>query len=144
MKITESINPGARETAPPEPRKGPLAHVLLVDDDPIFRSLARLSLKQLGHPVSVADDAITAMEAARQNEDIRLLITDIIMPGMNGLRLGASLRAILPGCKVLYTSGSPLKAPSAAETPGDPVHFLRKPFTRAQLAAAIEAALAGE
>jgi DNA-binding NtrC family response regulator len=143
MNSTETPGANAQGSAREESRGGPFAHILLVDDDPIFRSIARLTLIQLGHSVSVADDAKSAVEAATQNTDIRLLITDVVMPGMNGVLLGRRFRAILPRCKVLYISGYPRSTLTAAGESGNSTYFLQKPFERARLDSCIKAALAG-
>jgi len=143
MKSNENTGAISRAGPLPEPREGPHAHILLVDDDPIFRSITRLSLLQIGHIVSVADDSKTALEAAGQNKDIELLITDVVMPGMNGSELARKLRVILPRCKVLYTSGY---TPATLATMGattDSLHFLQKPFRRAELAGCVNTILAG-
>jgi DNA-binding NtrC family response regulator len=143
MKLNETAGINAPDSATEVSRKGPFVHILLVDDDPIFRSITRLTLIQLGHSVSVAEDAKSAVEAATQNNDIRLLITDVVMPGINGVLLGKTFRAILPRCKVLYISGYPRSTLTATGDSGDSVYFLQKPFQRARLDGCIKAALAG-
>jgi CheY-like chemotaxis protein len=143
MNSTETAGTNAQDSALKESREGPFAHILLVDDDPIFRSITRLTLIQLGNSVSVADDAKSAVEAATQNKDIRLLITDVVLPGMNGVLLARAVRAILPACKVLYISGYPRSTLTATGESGDSVYFLQKPFQRARLDGCIKAALAG-
>jgi CheY-like chemotaxis protein len=143
MNSSETAGANAQDSLVEGSREGPFIHILLVDDDPIFRSITRLTLIQLGHSVTVADDAKSAVEAATQNKDIRLLITDVVMPGMNGVLLAKALRVILPRCKTLYISGYPRSTLSATGESGDSVYFLQKPFQRARLDGCIKAALAG-
>jgi DNA-binding NtrC family response regulator len=141
---TTTTGTDARGSALEESREGPSVHILLVDDDPIFRSIARLTLIQLGHTVLVAGDARSAIEIAAQNKEIQLLITDIVMPGMNGVLLGRSFRAILPGCKVLYISGYPRSTLAATGESDDSAYFLRKPFQRSQMDHCIKTILPGK
>jgi DNA-binding NtrC family response regulator len=143
MNPTETARANTQDSPVEVSPEGPFVHVLLVDDDPIFRSMTRLTLIQLGHSVSVASDAKSAVEAATQNKDIRLLITDLVMPGMNGVLLGKTFRAILPRCKVLYISGYPRATLTATGESDDSAYFLQKPFKRARLDGCIKAALAG-
>jgi DNA-binding NtrC family response regulator len=143
MNSIETAVAIARDSALEAPRKGPFAHILLVDDDPIFRAMTRLTLIQLGHSVSVAEDAKSAFEIAAQNKDIRLLIADVVMPGMNGVLLARNFRAILPHCKVLYISGYTRSTLAATGEPDDSAYFLQKPFSRARLDGCIKTALAG-
>ncbi len=143
MKSNETAGTSTQDSAIDPSCESPFVHILLVDDDPIFRSIARLTLIQLGHSVSVAADAKSAVEAAEQNEDIRLLITDVVMPGMNGVHLGRSFRAILPRCSVLYISGFPRSILTFTGECDKSAYFLQKPFNRARLSGRIKAALAG-
>jgi Response regulator receiver domain len=96
------IAPGAPPTA------------LLVDDENRVRNLARLVLLPEGLDVPDAPAAEGALlVAAAHPSDIRLLVTDLRMPGMSGRELGGRLRARRPGLRVLYASGDPW-----AEVPG--------------------------
>jgi DNA-binding NtrC family response regulator len=107
--------------------------ILLVDDDYILRTVIQLGLEKLGYAVSSADGGETALEAAAQNKDIKLLLTDVLMPEMNGVELAEKLRETHPRLEVLYVSGHPLETLSTLAVPGDPIHFLQKPFGSAQL-----------
>jgi len=106
------------------------ARILLVEDDPIFRSFLRLTLKQLGYSVVVAEDGKSALKIASGNMGIQLLITDVIMPGMNGTELAKRVKEILPRCKVLYISGCPLAMLADRFPANEITPFLRKPFPR--------------
>jgi DNA-binding NtrC family response regulator len=144
MNLTKASGTNAEGGALRESHESPLVHVLLVDDDPIFRSMTRLLLKQLGYAVSVAEDAKSAFAAAELNKDIRLLITDVVMPGMNGVLLARAFRAILPHCKVLYISGYPRSTLTATGESDDSAFFLQKPFDRSQMDRCIKAILPGK
>jgi CheY-like chemotaxis protein len=109
------------------------AQILLVEDDPVFRSTVRLTLKQLGHSVTVADDAKSALAIAAGNKDIQLLITDVIMPGMSGTELARRIKEILPHSKVLFISGYALATLTERMGAREVTPFLRKPFHRNQI-----------
>jgi DNA-binding NtrC family response regulator len=144
MTSTETAGTNVQERAKDLSREGPFGHILLVDDDPIFRSITRLTLIQLGHSVTVADDAKSAFEAITKNKDIPLLVTDVVMPGLNGVLLARGIRAIRPGCKVLYISGYPRSTLTATGESGDSVYFLQKPFERSELDRCIKRILSGK
>jgi CheY-like chemotaxis protein len=81
--------------------------ILVVDDDPLVRAITIRALDGRGHALFEAQDGVHAL-ALLQDElasDIRLVITDVRMPGMNGDDLGRLLRAIRPTLPVLYLSG---------------------------------------
>lgn len=79
--------------------------VLLVDDEPAIRKITALALTCLGHSVIVAQNGAEALKIAEANPDIRLLVTDIYMPQMNGFVLAAAMRRKYPKLKVLFYSG---------------------------------------
>jgi CheY-like chemotaxis protein len=118
--------------------------VLIVDDNPNFRMIVNFTLKNLGYGVLDTGSAEEAIEIATQNEDIQLLITDVEMPGMNGVELARKIREIRPGIKVLSTSGFPPKAVAGMGVATGSIHFLQKPFLPAQLDERIKTILAGE
>jgi CheY-like chemotaxis protein len=109
--------------------------VLLAEDEPAVRNLASLSLRAHGYTVIEAHDGAAALTAAQANAGrIRLLVTDVVMPGMNGPDLAERFRPLCPGALVLFISGH---AESAIVHHGvlDPgVAFLPKPFTPERLA----------
>ncbi len=128
-----------------ERRAAPETHsVLLVDDNPNFRMIVNFTLKKLGYGVSDTGSAEEAIEIATQNEDIQLLITDVEMPGMNGVELARKIQEIRPRIKVLSTSGFSPKAVAGKGVATGSIHFLQKPFLPAQLDERIKTILAGD
>ena len=104
--------------------------ILLVEDEEAVRDLTSRILEKRGYRVIPAQDGREAMEiAAREAEHIDLVLTDIVMPGMNGRGLVERLGGVRPGIKSLYMSGYTdddivrrgFIEPSKA--------FLQKPFT---------------
>jgi two-component system, cell cycle sensor histidine kinase and response regulator CckA len=101
------------------------ATVLLVEDDPRVRSLAELILHKAGHDVVTAAGPIEALAAIKAQSDIDLVITDIVMPDMNGFDLAVELKRIVPGIRVVFMSG--FTSDQFKRSIVDP--FLMKPFT---------------
>ena len=117
--------------------------MLLVDDDPNFRMVVYFTLNKLGYLVAVAGGAEEAMKIAVENKNIQLLITDVTMPGMNGVELAERILEIQPRVKVMFISGFPLRMVARVGVNTDSVNFLQKPFPPALLEARIKAILAG-
>lgn len=77
--------------------------ILVVDDDSSLRSLAQIILEDQGYRVLVAEGGPQALQIARAHPGpIDLLVTDLVMPGMDGAELGRQLRALRPAMRVLY------------------------------------------
>ena len=121
------------------PRAG-RARVLAVEDDAQIRELMLRALTRLGHDVTTAGDGAEALLRLRSGAGFDLLVTDVIMPGMDGGELIAAVRAAFPRLRVLAISGYVGDLASRG-LPAD-VSWLQKPFTAAQLATATDKALA--
>jgi PAS domain S-box-containing protein len=116
--------------------------VLVVEDEPAVRELARRLLVEAGYDVLVASngrDALEAFDARGGNVD--LVLTDLIMPGMSGRELAHRLRARRPNVNVLYMSGytAGLLGEQAFLDEGE--DLVEKPFTRALLLRKVDAVL---
>jgi len=115
----------------PHVDEGSIPHretILLVDDHPSIRKLLGSILKSEGYTVLEAKDGRQALELChRYTNPIHLLLTDIVMPEMNGPLLAKQVVILRPGIQTLYMSGyiDPL-AFTGLQLPGDD-HFLRKP-----------------
>jgi DNA-binding response OmpR family regulator len=79
--------------------------VLVVEDEALVRMLVVQALEEAGFSVREAGEAQTAMEVLRADEGIRLMVTDVGLPGLNGRRLADEARAHRPGMKVLFMTG---------------------------------------
>jgi signal transduction histidine kinase len=109
--------------------------VLLVEDEAGVLRLVRQALERQGYRLLVAASPAEAIALARANRPaISMVLTDVIMPGMNGSELVAALRTELPGLRALFMSGysASVLAPRGVLEPG--VEFLEKPFTVEALA----------
>jgi PAS domain S-box-containing protein len=136
--VTEAVGGAARDVP-----KGRGETVLLVEDEAPVLELGEQMLQSLGYHVLTArtpHDAIRAVESRKG--DIQLLVTDVVMPGMNGRELAARLLAFKPGLKCLYVSGytADVIANRGVLDPG--VKFLQKPFSMTDLALRVRDALA--
>src|SRR5262249_33497578 len=77
--------------------------VLVAEDEPVVRELVRNTLQQLGYTVLEAADGYEALRVVEQcKTTIHLLLTDVIMPLMNGRELATRLESVRPGTRVLY------------------------------------------
>jgi PAS domain S-box-containing protein len=104
--------------------------ILLVEDEANLRYLARQFLEKQGYRVTEAADGAVAMQIAVAHEGvIHLLLTDVIMPGMNGRELAQRMSEIRPNVKVLYMSGYTENVIGHDGTLDAGVRLLQKPFT---------------
>jgi two-component system cell cycle sensor histidine kinase/response regulator CckA len=120
-----------------EPRPGVPVRLLLVEDERSIRDMVGRVLLRQGYDVTTAPGGEEAVELVeRGGLVVDLLITDLIMPVLNGAAVAARLRQAMPGLPVLFISGHtdhPLLEQARAMGDG----FLGKPFSLGQLSAAI-------
>jgi PAS domain S-box-containing protein len=132
-RVTEAAAPATPSPAPAVPVRGSET-ILVVEDDEMIRHLVQKVLKSNGYTVLVAGDGIEAERLAGAHPDtIHLLMTDVVLPGLNGREVARRLVVQRPGIKVLYLSGYTDDAivHHGILEPG--VAFLQKPFTPAVL-----------
>ena len=105
--------------------------VLLVEDEPLVRSLAARVLRQQGYNVLEAPDGAEGMAIAREHagEDVHLVLTDVVMPKMGGKELADRLKSLWPDIKVLFTSGYTYNAITQHGLLDREMAFLEKPFS---------------
>lgn len=116
--------------------------VLLVEDDSDVREATHRHLLRLGYKVLVARTPAEALQFGKTRKGpIHLLLTDIVMPSMDGRELAAALTRMQPQMKVLYMSGYDKPSALRGEIPIMDKPFLPKPFTRSQLARKVRLAL---
>jgi CheY-like chemotaxis protein len=115
------------------------ARVLVVDDEALVRMMAVDYLEDAGFDVIEANDGAQALHLLSQNAGVRVLFTDINMPGINGLELARQVHDRYPRMGLIVTSG--YERPSAAEMPDDS-RFLRKPYTSQQVTGLVNAMMA--
>jgi len=125
----------------PEQEITALAHetILLVEDEPSVRELARRVLEGLGYRVLAAGSGEQALRLAAGGTHVDLLLTDLVMPGMSGWELVA--RLVAPRPRTLFMSGHDEKVVALAGAGLATERVLHKPFTRLELGRAVRAAL---
>jgi len=127
---------------PDEPVKGGNETVLLVEDEKILLELAEAMLKQLGYKVLAANTAGDAISLAWEYAgEIHLLITDVVMPEMNGRELAGYLMSRYPALKCLFMSGYTANVIAHQGVLDEGVHFVQKPFSIKNLASSVREAL---
>jgi signal transduction histidine kinase len=134
--LPEASSRDRSTAAPRRPKALPRgrASVLLVEDEPGLRDVARQVLEGCGYTVVTASSGEEALERCRDPRlEPDLLITDVVMPGITGSQLVARLRARRDGLRVLYMSGFTEDA-VVHHGVASGEHFLSKPFTPADLA----------
>ncbi|MFB3786136.1 MAG: response regulator [bacterium] len=129
--------PQAGATAsPPPPKPEPVLStqgsetILLVEDEDTVLNLVRRSLEECEFKVLSAGCGKEALDIAKNHPgDIDLLVTDLVMPGLNGHELAAHIRRIRPGVKILYMSGYTEDAMVRQGLMDPDIAFIQKPFT---------------
>jgi two-component system cell cycle sensor histidine kinase/response regulator CckA len=136
-------NGAAKEagTEPPKPRPDLTGHgtILLVEDEEGLRSLNARGLRSRGYSVIEASNGIEAMEALEEkNGAIDLVVSDVVMPEMDGPTLLKEMRARNPNLKIIFVSGYAEDAFEKSLPENEQFAFLPKPFTLTQLVAAVK------
>ena len=128
----EVLSDSVEEGSPPELRG--TEKVLLVEDEEKVRRLTESILRRSGYRIVSAANAEQALNFSKTElEDARVLITDVVMPGMNGRVLAGKLKEAFPRLKVLFLSGYSADV-TGAELSGDQsAELLQKPFSPADL-----------
>jgi PAS domain S-box-containing protein len=116
--------------------------VLVVEDDPQVRAVTVRSLRAGGYLVLAASDGREALELGAQAKGLlRLVVTDVVMPGLDGRALADELRRHHPELRVLYVSGHAEEAIVKRGVLDPGIEFLPKPFTASSLLARVRAVL---
>ena len=127
------------ERRPLQGQRGGSETVLLVEDEPSLRRLARRLLERQGYRVHEAESAIAALSVWSEHRDeIALLLTDMVMPdGMSGWELSKCLQAEKPSLKVIYSSGYTDEMLGDASCLRGAFNFLEKPYKPGQILAKV-------
>jgi two-component system cell cycle sensor histidine kinase/response regulator CckA len=106
---------------------------LLVEDEDAVRSFSVRALQNKGYEVFEANSAETALEMLVDDKlQVDLMVSDVIMPGMDGIELGRKVREMYPTMTIIFMSG--YTEDKFKDDMGEDVHFLPKPFSLKQLA----------
>jgi PAS domain S-box-containing protein len=115
--------------------------ILVVDDDDQVREGVSHQLTSLGYKAVVASSGREALEILARDSHIDLLLTDVVMPGLNGRQVAEEGRLIRPNLKVLFTSGYFEGALQRNGSLDANVHLLVKPYRKKRLAEKVQEAL---
>lgn len=131
-------SPRTREEA----SRGKGETILLVEDDPVLLEMTEIMLRQLHYTVLTAPNPSAALSLAREHRGpIDLLMTDVVMPEMNGKELALKVRSYRPDIKVLFMSGHTADVIGRHGVLDPGVSFLQKPFVYKELAERIRRVL---
>jgi two-component system cell cycle sensor histidine kinase/response regulator CckA len=119
--------------------------ILVVDDEPMALKLVQSILEKRGFEVLASTSPIQAVEVFEaQSDRIELLISDIVMPEMDGTKLASRLVAVNPDLPVLFMSGFVTENEVADASAIAQFAFIRKPFRPSTLVQAVQKMLTGE
>jgi two-component system cell cycle sensor histidine kinase/response regulator CckA len=139
---------GAAQQAVTEKSEGPAdltgnAHILLVEDEEAVRAFGARALISRGYTVDVAASGVEALELIKESGNkIDLVVSDVVMPEMDGPTLLKELRVLQPHLKIIFVSGYAEDAFKKNLPEGEAFAFLPKPFSLKQLATAVKEVLA--
>ncbi|MCJ8501533.1 response regulator [Desulfatitalea alkaliphila] len=127
-----------------QPPAGRGETILLVEDEKVLLKMGTTMLNRFGYKVLAADSPEAAIRLATHHDHaIDLLVTDVVMPGMNGRDLAEQLHAHNPGIKCLFISGYTADVIAKRGVLDEGVLFLQKPFSLHELASKVRMALNG-
>ena len=117
--------------------------ILLVEDEDAVRLFGARALRNKGYVVIEARSGEQAVEVLHNEDSIDVLISDVVMPGMDGVTLARFVRMERPSIKVILISGYSEDVARNGIDPDEGIHFLPKPFSLKQLAGAVKQVMAG-
>jgi signal transduction histidine kinase/CheY-like chemotaxis protein len=126
-----------------DPPPGERARILVVEDEASVRAFVRQALEDLGHTVLEADGMGPALEVLQRERGIRLMLTDVVMPGGAGRELSDAARRIRPDLPIVFMTGYTRDSIVHDGVLDPDADLIPKPFTLAQLAAKVSSVLAG-
>jgi CheY-like chemotaxis protein len=138
-RAASSVADGSGDAAAGPHRDRRPAAILVVDDDPDVREFAVAALGNLGYAVTAAESGRAALDLLDGRAPVDLMLIDHAMPELTGVDTVRLARAKRPDMRILLMTGYAETAALVAEAGRDGI--LKKPFTLAELAAAIEATL---
>jgi len=139
-RIESETGKAARGAKPKEHELWGTGTVLLVEDEPMVRTVAERALTRHGYKVITADNGEEALEVIARGDEIALLISDVVMPGMDGPTTVREARKSRPGLPILFMSGY-AEEQLRKSIDLDNVAFLPKPFSVHELAEAARRAI---
>lgn len=119
-----------------------MAHILLAEDDTSMLEFLTHALENAGHTVQPACDGLSALEALKQSDkSFDLLLTDIVMPGIDGVELAQKVTDQYPDMKVMFITGFAAVAMAHNKETNQNARILSKPFHLNDLVQQVETLL---
>lgn len=119
-----------------------MAHILLAEDDTSLRHFLALALEKAGHIVTSAHDGLDGLHALKKENTFDLLLTDIVMPGMDGVELARRAKKEHPGIEVMFITGFAAVAMRGLNATNENTRVLSKPFHLNDLVKQVDTLLA--
>ena len=126
----------------PAPLAAVSATILLVEDEEMLLLMATRLLEELGYTVIQAESPQDAIGVCQKNQSIDLILTDVVMPGMNGREMAQRIKAIRPDMKVLFMSGYTADIVAQRGIVDEGMHYIQKPLEMRKLNERIRQVLA--
>ena len=104
-----------------------MASILLAEDDHAMRTFIKRALEKEGHRVDEAEDGETAFAFLQSGNTYDILLTDIVMPNMDGLELSSKAKKLFPAMPVMFITGFAGMAPHGDESDNG-IQIISKPF----------------
>jgi len=121
-----------------------MANILLAEDDLSTRQFLTGALVKAGHEVTSCADGLEALKALEERtSDFHLLLTDIVMPGIDGIELSTRAGALCPAMKIVFITGFAAMAAEKNGQTATPAKIISKPFHLGNLTKEIEEILKG-
>jgi CheY-like chemotaxis protein len=144
-RVTEERPAAVTENPAVRPSSSGTETILLVEDEPAVRGFARRTLEDHGYIVLEAASGADALSiVASHAGPIALLVTDVVMPGLQGHQLAKQLAAARPEIRTLYVSGFTESSVIHHGVPDHGVAFLPKPFSAETLSRAVRRVIDGQ
>jgi len=140
--------PRLMQEAPAEAKSAPKAAnlsatILLVEDEDMLLWMATKLLEELGYTVIQAQTPDAAISICQQGQELDMVLTDVVMPGMNGSEMVTRIKAIRPRLKVLFMSGYTAEIVAQRGIVEEGMHYIQKPLEMSRLDEKLREVLAG-
>ncbi|MBJ6724572.1 hybrid sensor histidine kinase/response regulator [Geomesophilobacter sediminis] len=131
----------AKEAKEPERSQGS-GTILLVEDEEMLLQMSAKMLEEMGYRVIQNQSPEEALARCQKGEPFDLVLTDVVMPGMNGKEMAEKMKAVRPGIKVLFMSGYTSEIVAKRGIIEDGMHYIQKPIDMTRLREKIKEVLA--
>jgi two-component system cell cycle response regulator CpdR len=118
-----------------------MAHILLAEDDSSMRHFIQKALEKAGHSVDAEADGLAALLTLQNKANYDLLLTDIVMPGIDGIELSQKAMKLCPSLKVMFITGFAAVAMDSKDKKPQGTKILSKPFHLNDLVQQVESLL---